>query len=106
MALEEGVCTDTNLNKRSEPRLVWVRLASVRSESETELTPAQTVKTANVSSRGIGLVSRKPFDEGDQLVLTPDGVTEEQTPFESINVRVVHCKTTIQGYKVGCVFVL
>ena len=105
-AIEEGERLDRHLNKRSEHRLAWVRLASLQPQPDTGAEKPISVKIANVSSRGVGLISREPLDEGLQLALSPDGVMEDLTPFETINVRVVHCTKTIQGYKVGCVFVL
>ncbi len=106
MAIEEGQRLDRHLNKRSEHRLVWVRLASLQPHPDAPSEKPISVKIANVSSRGVGLISREHLEEGRQLVLSPDGVTEDLTPFETVNVRVVHCTKTIQGYKVGCVFVL
>ncbi|MHC4697817.1 MAG: hypothetical protein ACYTFA_13885 [Planctomycetota bacterium] len=104
-AVEEGECADPQLNKRGEHRYVWVRLASVEPRSDGGSAMGMPVKIANVSSQGVGLISRKPLEESEQLVLTPDGVTEKWAPFESVNVRVIHCTRTVQGYKVGCVFV-
>lgn len=105
MAVEEGECVDRHLNKRSEHRLVWIRLASLKPHPDNGSEKPMSVKIANVSSRGVGLITREPVEEGRQLALSPDGVTEDLTPFETVNVRVVHCTKTIQGYKVGCVFV-
>ena len=102
MWLREGLeeeATDGVLNKRSEPRHGWMILTRARllSSSDTELT---SVKTFNVSCGGLGLIIRKELDQGDELELSPMGGTGEP-----VHVRVVYCKQTIQGYKVGCEYV-
>ncbi len=97
--------TDSMPNKRSEPRHVWIRLATVQHADTPEASPI-SAKIMNASSQGIGFSSRKAFEEGQELTFTPDGVSEESAPYEAVKVRVIHCTSTIQGFKVGCVFVL
>ena len=100
--LREGLDEEATagvLNKRSEPRHGWLVLTRARllSSPDTELS---SVKTYNISRSGLGLITRIELDEGDELELSPmrDGG-------EPVHVRVVYCKQTIQGYKVGCEFV-
>ncbi|MCH7996111.1 MAG: PilZ domain-containing protein [Planctomycetes bacterium] len=102
MWLREGLdeeATDGVLNKRSEPRHGWLVLTRARllSSPDTELS---SVKTYNISRSGLGLITRIELDEGDELELSPMDDTGEP-----VHVRVVYCKQTIQGYKVGCEFV-
>lgn len=87
------------LNKRSESRHGWSILTRARllSSPETEMS---SVKTYNISRGGLGLITRIELDEGDELELSPMG-----DGGEPVHVRVVYCKQTIQGYKVGCEFV-
>jgi hypothetical protein len=74
---------------------VWVRLAAVDSP----------IRITNVSADGVGLISREAFGEGQRIRVTPEGTSEDGTPFETAILRVVHCTQTINGYKVGCLFV-
>lgn len=102
MWLREGLdeeATEGVLNKRSEPRHGWMILTRARllSSPDTKLT---SVKTFNVSCGGLGLITRQELDQGDELELSPMVDTGEP-----VHVRVVYCKQTIQGYKVGCEFV-
>ncbi|UCE59508.1 MAG: PilZ domain-containing protein [Phycisphaerales bacterium] len=97
--------TDSMPNKRREPRHVWIRLAKVQQADSPGSSPI-SAKIMNASSQGIGLTSRQPLLEGQELTVTPDGVSEEAAPYETVKVRVIHCTSTIQGFKVGCVFVL
>ena len=99
----EGDVVDDVLNKRSEHRHVWARLASVEEHGSAK--PRFSAKIMNASPHGLGLTCRQTLCEGDQLTLTPDGVADDGTPYDPINVRVVYCTSTIQGFKVGCVFV-
>jgi len=91
---------DGVLNKRTEPRHGWVTMTRARlaRAPNTELI---SVKTYNVSRSGLCLITRKQLHDGTELVLTPMHETGEP-----VRVRVVHCKQTIQGYKVGCEFVV
>ena len=80
--------------RRGQPRRMWVRLASVES----------TVRITNVSPDGVGLISREPFTEGQCIRVTPECATDDGREHEPATLRVVHCTSTINGYKVGCVF--
>jgi|GEM_PF-1676094 len=100
--LREGLdeeATDGVLNKRAEPRHGWVVMtrAMLLGSPGTELT---SVKTYNISRRGLGLITRKQLNMGAELIVSPMYETGEP-----VRVRVVYCKQTIQGYKVGCEFV-
>lgn len=99
----EGELTDKAPSKRAEPRRVWWGLASVQRHdgvSEKQF----SVKMTNVSPEGIGFISRQPLEVGDRLQLIPDGDSNGSAPLEPVNVRIIHCTQTVQGYKVGCLF--
>ena len=53
-----------------------------------------------MSHGGLGLIRRIELHQSDELELSPMGDVGEP-----VRVRVVYCKQTIQGYKVGCEFV-
>ena len=96
-ALEGDVIDDRR--QRGTDRHVWVRLASVEAKDSATRFSAKIV---NVSPEGLGLICREYLLEGDRLTVTPDGVAEDGSPYDCINVRVMHCTDAIQGYKVGC----
>ena len=100
----ESETGDLVLNKRSEPRRDSYLLAFLEA-GDTPGVERLSVKVTNVSSRGIGFIARSPLEESREFQLTPQGVSEHGTPFEAVRVRVVHCTQTVQGYKVGGVFV-
>ena len=100
--LREGLdqeTTDDDLNKRSESRHSWLILtrAKLLANPSTELS---AIKTYNISCNGLGLITREELHEGDELEISP-----MDDNGESVHVRVVYCKQTIQGYRVGCEFV-
>ena len=101
-ALEGGEPPAGVLNKRSEPRCDAYLLASLHPNDAPETKPL-SVKITNLSSRGIGLITRAQLTENQEFQLAPQGVSEDGTPLESVQVRVVHCTRTVQGYKVGCI---
>ncbi len=55
----------------------------------------------NVSMQGLGFISRQPLTPGDELDITPS----DQPEAPSIRARIKHCTRTLQGYKVGCLFI-
>ena len=91
----EGHFEQQDRCRRGQLRQMWVRLASV------EL----SVRIANVSPEGVGLISREPFTKDQRIRVTPEGTSEGGALYETATLRVVHCTPTINGYKVGCVFV-
>ena len=99
----EGEPTDDVPNKRAESRRVWYRLASVQIHDGVS-EKLSSVKITNVSSEGIGFVSRQCLEVGDRLQLIPDGDSNGSAPIGPVNVRIIHCTQTVQGYKVGCLF--
>ena len=97
----EGDPTDNQLNKRSETRHEWVVLAQLNSSGSSS-SGKSMVKVFNVSKDGLGFVSRQPMREQERILITPDGVAADGTPYESIEAVTVYCRQTIQGYKIGC----
>ena len=81
--------------RRGKPRQMWVRLATLKA----------TVRIANVTANGVGLISREPFTEGQCIRVTPEGATDDGGDYEPATLRVVHCTSGVNGYKIGCVFV-
>ena len=100
----QGEAPKEVLNKRSEPRYEWLSLASLGARPSSATKPV-SVKVTNVSSRGVGLVSRTPVDQGGEFQLTPEGVAPDGASFDPVRVSVIHCTQAVQGYKIGCVFV-
>ncbi len=98
----EGECTDDLLNKRSEARHVGGMLVSATLRDEEAEKPF-SVRIMNASTKGVGFISRQRLEPGAKVKLTTDWVPEDGTPCVPVNVRVVHCTQTIQGYKVGTV---
>jgi hypothetical protein len=97
----EGDPTDTLPNKRSETRHEWVSLGGIeRMDSSERKNP--TVKIFNVSTGGLGFISRQPLELGERVRIAPEGLSEDGTPFDPIEATVTYCTQTIQGYKVGC----
>lgn len=94
----EGELTDPLPNKRSEPRHIWVTLVFGKAANDPDA-PSFPVKTYNASRSGVGLITRKPLPQGQILEISP-----EESLNESVRVRVVHCTQTIQGYRIGCIF--
>ncbi len=97
VAIDQGELLGDLPNKRDEPRLIARQLLLAQREDDPN-GKTFTVKLWNVSSKGVGFVSRIQLDEGQRLKLAP-----EDEPDEPISVSVVHCTQTIQGYLIGCV---
>jgi hypothetical protein len=98
-ALEEGETTDNLPNKRSTSRRVWTVFCRVQSVGEPTMT-SFTARLFNVGPGGIGLVTRRELEPGLRLEVVPEGDANQ----DAVQVRVVHCTQTVQGYKVGCAF--
>ena len=96
-ALEVSSPSDDVANKRSESRREWISRCLVTPEGDTHGTPI-TVQTINITSNGIGFLSREEIKTNSRFKLTPADAKDAQP----VHVRVVHCTQTIQGYKVGC----
>jgi hypothetical protein len=86
------------LNKRRDARRPWSGLINAQNAADPSKR-SFTVNVFNLSSLGLGIITRNQQCVGDRLVLTPVG-----EPGQNITVRVVHCTRTIQGFKVGCRF--
>ena len=93
--LEGHFVDDDEPHRRNNTRHVWVRLALLESP----------VKILNVSADGIGLLTREPLTKGQCVKVTPEGVSADEAPYETATLRVVHSTPTLNGHKVGCVFV-
>lgn len=93
--LECNFNDDEKLVRRGNTRHAWVRLASLQA----------SLRIVNVSADGVGLISREAFSRDQRIELTPDGVSEDGTPYETAVLRVVHCTPAINGFKIGCVFI-
>jgi len=101
-----GDPTDPMPNKRSDERYVFSMLAYVREEKDTGFGESYPAKIFNVSTTGLGLVSRHPIKQGLLLCVSPqDGKPPDFVASDTVRARVVYCKQTIQGFKVGCEFV-
>ncbi len=97
VAINQGELVGDPLDRRDEPRLTARQLLHAQREDDPG-GKTFPVKLWNVSSKGVGFVSRIQLDEGQRLKLAP-----EDEPDEPISVSVVHCTQTIQGYLIGCV---
>ena len=93
-----GEATDVVLGKRYESRRNWQ--GSCFAQSDDEADGARfLVCGVNRCSGGFGGICRQDLSIGQQLVITP--VAGVGKP---VRVRVMHCRRTVQGYRVGCVF--
>jgi hypothetical protein len=97
-AFESGEPTDVLPNKRAESRRHWPGSCFARPEDASG-DEQSLVHGLNLSSKGIGFLSREPFDEGQLLVLFPEGGSGEP-----VRIRVIHCTQTVGRYKIGGVF--
>ncbi len=99
----DGDVTDDVLNKRSEPRHIFASPASLRPiDGGADCTPIR-VRIFNASESGVAFISREALEQGQTLCLHPrheEGVGDDAR----VNVRVVHCTQTVQGFKIGCEF--
>lgn len=98
-AIEEGEFTDDVPNKRGESRRVWTLMCSAESRDGPAGYPV-TARVFNVASGGVGLITRRRIEPAQRLRLIPEGASEDA----AINVRVMHCTQTVQGFKIGCSF--
>jgi hypothetical protein len=99
-ALIEGDPTDATPNKRHEGRTISALYCLV----ERPGMPGQplSARVFNVSPQGLGMITRTSLQSGQRVRLLPgDGL--DGAPVE---VVVVHCTQTVQGFKVGCSFQL
>lgn len=60
-----------------------------------------TSNLQNVSSHGMGFISRQTLKPGDELDVTP----ADRPEAPSVRARIKHCTRTLQGFKVGCSFI-
>lgn len=98
-ALAHSTPMDGPLIRRSVPRRCWSDFYVLRS-AESPDTTGTFVRGINVSTGGVGCISRSGLGVGEVFDLSP--MEEVREP---VRVRVVHCTRTVQGYKVGLAFV-
>ena len=96
-ALEEAEVPDEPLDRRAELRRVWAFLCHLTPAEGQNGTPC-TVRVTDVSSGGVGFISRQELHPGYRFQLVPVGREDE----EALHVRIVHCMQIVQGYNVGC----
>ena len=96
----EDDAPDEPLNKRAEPRHLGRTLVSAWLVDDPDQAKF-SVKIVNVSAGGIGMVTRMRLEESTPLRLAPDWMPADAPPVEPIDVVVIHCTQTVQGYKVG-----
>lgn len=99
-AIEEGEPLQGLANKRGEDRMISALYCQVQQHGP----PAETLsaKVFNVSASGLGMVTRKPIAPGQRLTLSPN----DGSHGACVELLVAHCTQTVQGYKVGCTFVV
>ncbi len=98
----EGGSTDRIADERKHSRYVLVVPAIAQpAEGGPDAKPF-TVTIFNASLEGIGFISRQELKDGQDLSVTPDILSDSQPAIKPLTVRVVYCKRTVQGYKVGC----
>lgn len=98
----EGDPTDSLLNKRSDERHFYASPVDIRVETKAGLAGGPSARVFNVSVNGVGLISREPIEAGLTVILVPRDATPEVIAQDGVRAKVVYCRQTIQGYKVGC----
>jgi len=99
-AIEEGEPLEGIPNKRHTDRVLSALYCQV--EQNGPKTGSLSAQVTNVSTSGLGMITRKSIPPGERLYISPgDGSVGEP-----VEVLVAHCTQTLQGYKVGCTFVL
>ena len=97
VAINQAEVVRDPLDRQDEPRLIARQLLHAQREDDPG-GKTFPVKLLNVSSKGVGFVSRTQLDEKQRLKLAP-----EDEPDDPVVVSVVHCTQTAQGYFVGAV---
>ena len=100
-AIEAGEPLEGVPAKRGESRLhAWslpCRIVPVNGGPSASF----TCNLQNVSTRGLGFISRRQLTPGDELDITP----ADQPEAPSVRASIKHCTRTLQGFKVGCSFI-
>ena len=92
VAINQGELVGDLSDRRDEPRIVARQLLHAQREDDPD-GKTFPVKLWNVSSKGVGFVSRIQLDEKQRLKLAP-----EDEPDDPISVSVVHCTQTAQPW--------
>lgn len=100
-AIEAGDPLEGVPARRGEARLhAWsfpCRIVPIGGDQSASFTS----NLQNVSSQGLGFISRQTLTPGDELDITP----ADQPEAPSVRARIKHCTRTLQGFKVGCNFI-
>ncbi len=92
--------TDDVLNKRSEPRHIFATPATVCPADSGDSAAPVRVRIFNASEAGLAFISREELEPGRVFCLHPRH-EEDMGEDAVVNVRVIHCTQTVQGFKVG-----